>query len=258
MAEREKRERDEKEASKLLRPPPRRGWEQSWVDEHSASYAKKIRALEEKRQLEANTREQEVLKECSFTPRFLSQEAPRQRRLLKARQGLEDLAAQQHEWLLRLQALRSEEDRLQHASGDFEVYCEASEAFQYRSLAQDAQERGVAERRCRIGVLQVLHELTRLETEAFALVSRALRLPSRTSSQVPVSTPAAAERLRELCPNFDLDLLPRLRSEATRMPLDAWEVPGALLRPPLPIPVTIAPTFVAGPTPDEARPWTWS
>lgn len=276
VAEQEKLVREEEEAKKLLHPVPRRAFDQRWANSQPAAYAKKLRALEQKRQLQASSKEEEALKECSFAPRFVSKEGPRQRRILKARQRLEALAEEQRAWVLQLEALQSEEAELGgrtyrlctfegELGGEAPFWQDGStEAFPCRSLPREAEERAVAERRCRIGVLQVLHELARLEAEALALASRATRhLPSHLNSSVPVATPAALARLAELCPAFDLDLLPRLRNEASRhdVPSEAecaWEVPGTLLRPPLPVPVTVAPVAGCGTAPDEARPWIWS
>jgi len=240
---REKLERDEEAARKLL-PDPGRGWEQKWCNEQPVAYARKLRNLAEKRQAEASAREDEELRECRFAPRLIARDAPRQRRLLKARQLLEGLAGQQREWAMRLEALHSQE-----------------EAFQCGPPALDAQQRAVAERRCRIGFLQVLHELTRLESEALSLASRASRHPAIENAGARSRGNAEAARLAELCPAFDLGLLPRLRQEVAGFTVPdadySWEVPGALLRPPLPVPAASAPMIGSGVTPDEARPWTW-
>lgn len=234
--------REDEEARKLLNPTPRRAWDRSWANQQPAAYTRKLVALEEKRRLEAKAKEEAELRECSFGPRFFSTEAPRRRRLAKVRQQLHFLAEQQQEWARQLEALRSEETR-----------------FRENGSANEAA--AVTERHCRNGMLQVLHELTALEDQALTLSSRAIRyLPSRVVDAGCPARVAAAASLEELCPSFDLGILPWLRREAASLlsaPSDtehAWEVPGTTsLRPPLPVPVSYG-----GFAPDEAKPCTWS
>lgn len=252
-AENEKSQREEEEVKQLLPPPPKRAWELRWANQQSAAYARRQQALEEKRELAAASRDEQELKECSFAPRLVTKEAHRRRHVQEARRRLECLAERQIEWAGRLEALRCEEARLAHSEVDDFRHVEEcdNEAF------LDAQQRAVAVRRCRTGVLQVLHELGALELEALSLAARTTR---QTQGR---RNPEAATTLRELCPAFDLSLLPQLQEQVSCFDVlpdadFAWEVPGALFRPPLPVPMAAERSAFRGSAPDEARPWTWS
>jgi len=263
VAERERDQRLDEEAKQLqnVRPTPQRPWGRQWAKEQSAAYLKKLKALEAKRQQEHSTKEEEELRECSFAPIFYSKEVPRQRRMLKAKQELEALAERQRDWTQRLDGLLCEEsDLYQSMEEDY------TQGLQRDELSLLAQQRAVAGRRCRIGILQVLHELALLEAEALSIASRATRstTPHRGSNPVPVLATAATASLAELCPSFDLELLPALRSEVPDLeaPLDsecAWEVPGTILCPIFPVPAPPTPSNISrGTTPDEAKQWAWS
>lgn len=249
----EKLQREEEEVKQMLPPPPKRAWELRWAKEQSAAYKKKQQALEEKREWVAASRDEQELKECSFAPRLVTKEAHRRRRIQETRGRLECLAERQIEWAGRLEALRCEEARLAHSDADEFRHDSDEEAF------LDAQQRAVAARRCRTGVLQVLHELGALELEALSLAARTSRQAQGRRNRAP----EAATTLRELCPAFDLSLLPQLREEVSCFDVlpdadFAWEVPGALLRPPLPVPIAEGRPAFRGSAQDETRPWTWS
>lgn len=271
--EREKVHREEEEMKVLQSKcqPRRRVWEPRWANEQSIAYARKQQALEDRRQREAVSKENQALKECSFAPRLVSGDGARRRKLAKARRILAELAEEQKIWTQRAQDLRGDLAHAMDADSDDDLdYDSDSKAFQCDLREADGL-RAAADRRFRIGMLQVLDNLARLQVQALATVSRSFGQPSsRDDCEHPAIN---ATQLRDVCPAFDVDLLPQLRAEVSRfdVPSDAvnaWEVPGALLRAPIPV---LAPAADTLPLPkdalssvdstlqrDEARPWTWN
>jgi len=209
-AERKKLERDEEETKQLLRPLPQRAWEKGWVDKQLAAHTKKLSTLRKKSHSTVNSREAEALQECSFTPQLLSQEVPRQRRLLKARQHLEGLAYEQEDLALRLEELRSEQAQLTCAK--FESGCEEPESVTVEGFPGRPAQRIVAEafaeqqRYLHNSIWQVLDQLATLEKKALAFAAHASR---GTTSQL-AALPEPTVALAELCPLFDLTLLQRV------------------------------------------------
>jgi hypothetical protein len=280
--EREKMLKEEEEIRILQSrcQPRRRAWEPRWANEQSIAYARKQQALEDRRQREAESKENEALKECSFAPRLVAGDGLRRRKLAKARRILEELANEQKIWAQKVEDLREEllrnraSDDECDRGGDALDSDEESEASQRTVDMHGADEnREAADRRFRLGMLQVLDNLARLQTQALTAVSRALAPPAAKEQCGEKPPVVAATDLKDVCPAFDVDLLPQLRSEVSRFdvpaePGSAWEVPGALLRAPIPVsvPPALSPPLPKEPRPDveqplqrdEARPWTWN
>lgn len=224
--EREKLQREEDEARKFLQPPPRRRASEGWANEQLAAHARRERAREAKRQKENMSRSEQALRECTFAPRLVSREAPKERQLSKAQQHLEGLAEQQQSCVARLEELRSEE---------FSLSFGVDEQDSFTPGLQSETQSAVAQRRCRIGCLQVLHELARLESEALSTASRASQLGRRSQPSTPPPLQAAAGLLAELCPAFDLEVLAKVRGETapveTALPGTKFEADGFGERP---------------------------
>lgn len=279
--EREKIHKEEEEFKMMQtkhQPSRRRAWEPRWANEQALTYVMKQQALEDRRLREAASKENAALKECSFAPRLVAGDGSRRRKMAKARRILEELAEEQKIWTHRVEALRVElaphyVARSDNASNERCSHDQDSDsADDYEASLEDREEiRVVAERRYRLGMLQVLDNLVRLQTQALATVSRAL---GQSSIRDPLGEAfvETIAHLKDMCPSFDVDVLPRLRSDVSRfdVPADpgkAWEVPGALLRAPIPVQLpseVVAPSQDArqdndsGQQRDEARPWTWN
>lgn len=212
QAEREKLEQDREELRRMqLHSAPRRVPELSWADRQAAAYERRMQALEEKRQQAAESRAREELEPCSFAPKLVaSTNSFRQRRVQDAKRHLAILAEEQQDWAHRLQGLRAEEEHVRHAVAD-QALRAGEPGYSDEALRCVEERRAVVERRCRVGVLQVLHELGRLEAEANIIAVKTIQKGLTSSGQKP--EPDVKWVLSDLCPAFDQALLAQVRSE---------------------------------------------
>eukprot|EP00747_Dinoflagellata_sp_TGD_P184900 gnl/TRDRNA2_/TRDRNA2_40988_c0_seq1.p1 gnl/TRDRNA2_/TRDRNA2_40988_c0~~gnl/TRDRNA2_/TRDRNA2_40988_c0_seq1.p1 ORF type:complete len:450 (-),score=87.27 gnl/TRDRNA2_/TRDRNA2_40988_c0_seq1:26-1375(-) len=185
---------------------------EQWRDE----VARREQEREAQRRAEAAKREEEIMRECSFTPRIISQ-SPLQRRTVKARQVLTELAKQQHACVQRLEDAKrvAEEAGLEAATPSMREHQRSTECRRFHILR-----------------LQLLHELIQLETEAYGAVAclkfrrsrSAATAGQRQSGQKEVTSPLADESCDHhegatapdpstVCPAFDSALVARLRRE---------------------------------------------
>jgi len=245
-AQREKSRQEEADIKEMrAQARPRLARHSKWAADQAATHARKLADLKVQRQVEADRRSEESMRECSFAPMIIRR-SPREHQLHKAQLALVGLAKGQRACLARLKEVLEEERCLEATDA---VPCrrvdnaasQQEAAIIEAALLVARSDSAMAQRRFKITRLQVFHEVARLDAEARNVIAHSgVGLEELLFSEP--SPPLG--RTREVV-LFDPDLVSRLRGEAWYE--DAMRCAPVVLPPPVPVP--LAPAHAVPPQP---------